>query len=648
MFSRRQLLRSTGGAAAVFGASSLIPGWARSADQGNLGIPSLTGAKFDLTIGKFPVRINGRAGIATGINGTVPAPLIRFREGEEVTLNVTNTLKEDTSIHWHGLLVPFYMDGVPGVAFPGIKPGETFTYKYAVPQNGTYWYHSHSGLQEQLGHYGPIIIDPKNTDPVEYDREYILVLSDWSFENPHRVFSKLKKMSDTYNYNRRTLPDFFEDVAENGFGSAFEQRAMWGAMRMSPRDLADVSGATYTFLINGHSTADNWNAVFNPGERVRLRIINAAAMSLFNFRIPGLPMTVVQSDGLNVEPLEVDEFQIGVAETYDIIVRPNEARAFAIVAESIDRSGQAVATLAPHPGMRAEEPAIRPVPTLTMKDMGMAGHGEMQGMSNDDDEATPGMDHGSMDHSKMNHGGMRQDSKEGASGMKPTMATMSSDTNGADHSGHDMASMNAAAIKRGPGVANVAMMPLNRLDEPGIGLDDVPHRTLRYSELRSLAPNPDTRPHEREIELHLTSNMERYMWSFDGVKFSEVKAPIVFYEGERVRLTMINDTMMPHPIHLHGMFFDLVNGGGGRKPRKHTVIVKPGEKLSVDITADHVGDWAFHCHLLYHMHAGMMQVVSVLPSTDADATHTSHKGMDHDKMDHSKMNHSSMNHGEKQ
>lgn len=609
MLTRRSLMKTTFGAGTALGATSLLPAWARSAEQGNLGLPTLTGTQFDLTIDKFPVRLNGRAGMATGINGTLPGPLVRFRQGDDITVNVTNNLEEDTSIHWHGLLVPFYMDGVPGVAFPGIKPGETFTYRWNLNHSGTYWYHSHSGLQEQLGHYGPLIIDPETPDPFEYDREYVLVLSDWSFESPHRIFSKLKKMSDAYNYNQRTLPDFLEDASDQSLGAALNQRMMWGAMRMSPRDLSDVTGATYTYLINGHATADNWNAVFVPGEKIRLRIINASAMTLFNFRIPGLPMKVVAADGLNLQPIETDEFQIGVAETYDVIVAPETSDAFALIAESIDRSGQAVATLAPRAGMRATVPVLRPVPTLTMADMGMAGHGDMAGMDMSTSKDMPGMDHGAMGD------------------------TLNAQPADMDHSAHGIGSAPAPQITRGPGVANLAMMPMSRLDEPGIGLNDQPHRTLRYSQLRSKDANPDLRLPEREIELHLTSNMERYMWSFDGVKFSEVTEPIKFYEGERVRLTMINDTMMPHPIHLHGMFFDLVNGGGHHKPRKHTVIVKPGEKLSVDITANHVGDWAFHCHLLFHMHAGMMQVVSVIGADDASM----HGKMDHDGMDHGAM-----------
>jgi len=640
MLSRRQFIHTTAQGALMLGMSSLLPGWALGASDGNTGLSKETATTFNLEIGKFPVRLGGRVGEAIGMNGTLPAPLLRFREGDDITLNVTNTLDEDTSVHWHGLLVPFQMDGVPGVTFPGIRPGETFTYKYAVPQSGTYWYHSHSGLQEQLGHYGPMIIDSKGADPVEYDREYVLVLSDWTFTSPYRIFDELKKMSDTLNYQKRTVPDFLRDVQERGLDAAWSDRAMWGAMRMSPRDLADVAGEDYTYLINGHATADNWNGIFRAGERVRLRIINASAMTIFNVRIPDLPMTIVAADGLNVQPLEVDEFQMGVAETYDVIIEPKADKAYAFVAESIDRSGQVVATFGPRAGMRADAPALRPVPTLTMKDMGM-DHG--------------GMDHGSMGEAEMkdmDHSGHAMPAQD-------------------EHAGHAMSGMDhgdlqggwpveTKIIERGPGVANVAMMPMSRLDEPGLGLENVGHRVMRYSQLRSLDRNPDLRAPEREMEIHLTSNMERYMWSFDGVRFSDIEAPIVFHEGERLRVTLINNTMMPHPIHLHGMFFELVNGGGDYAPRKHTVIVKPGEKLSFDVSADHVGDWAFHCHLIYHMHAGMMQVVSVLPDKERAAKakmdrmhaghmadgHMDHGNMNDEGMRDSNMDHGAMNHGD--
>ncbi|MAK60059.1 MAG: copper-binding protein [Ponticaulis sp.] len=636
MISRRRFLNYGSGTALALGAGQFLPGWAQSAGHDHHSMQANVAKSFDLTVDEFPITLGGRQGRAIGVNGTVPGPLIRFREGDDVTIHVDNRLDVDTSIHWHGLLVPFHMDGVPGVSFPGIRGRDSFTYKFSVPQSGTYWYHSHSGFQEQIGHFGPIIIDPKGKDPVAYDREYVMLLSDWSFESPERIFSKLKKVSHTYNFQERTVPDFLEDMGENGLSETLSDRAMWGDMRMSPRDISDVTGATYQYLINGHTTSDNWNGLFEPGERVRLRVINASAMTIFNVRIPGLPMTVVQSDGLNVQPLETDEFQIGVAETYDVIVEPKGTGPYAFVAESIDRSGQVVATLSDRAGARASEPEMRPVPTLTMRDMGM-DHGSHGGMD---------MDHSG--HSGHAMPAMASDDHSGHSGH--AMPAMASD----DHSGHSMAQtadwpVEKPHLETGPGVANINMMPLSRLDEPGLGLEDVPHRVMTYSQLRSLERNPDPRAPDREIEIHLTSNMERYMWSFDGVRFSEVKAPLTFREGERVRVTLVNNTMMTHPIHLHGMFFELNNGGGMHRPRKHTVNVKPAEKLSFDVSADHVGDWAFHCHLLYHMAAGMMQVVSILPDaagaarrdkvleqSDHQMDHSQHK-MDHSKhqMDHS-------------
>ncbi|MCI0517791.1 MAG: copper resistance system multicopper oxidase, partial [Woeseiaceae bacterium] len=478
----------------------------------------------------------------------------------------------DSSIHWHGLILPANMDGVPGISFDGIRPGETFRYEFDLAQNGTYWYHSHSGFQEQTGVYGPIIIYPEGEDPVDYDREYVVLLSDWSFEDPARIFANLKKMPEYYNYRRRTIADLFADARDNGWKATLSDRKMWGDMRMSPTDIADVTAATYTFLMNGHDASANWTALFAPGERVRLRFINGSAMSFFNVRIPDLDMRVVQADGIDVEPVTVHEFQIGVAETYDVVVEPVE-RAYTIFAESMDRSGYVSGTLAPAAGMRAEIPALREPPLLTMADMGMA-HG-------DTDSADGAMDHNNMDHGSM-------------------------------HNGMQMPAAQPHDHLQGAGVDNVPDQTRNLLAEPGLGLAGLDHRVLTSADLRSLLPNRDTRKPERTLELHLTGNMHRYMWSFDGQKFSEVDGPVLFNYGERLRLTLVNETMMSHPIHLHGMFVELVNGNGRYNPRKHTVVLKPAEKLSVDITVDAPGNWAFHCHLLYHMVAGMMRMVSVV------------------------------------
>jgi CopA family copper-resistance protein len=536
-----------------------------------------------LLIAKASFSIAGRVAAVTAINGSLPGPLLRFREGDTATLRITNRLDENTSLHWHGVLVPAGMDGVPGVSFSGIKPGETFTYRFPVRQNGTYWYHSHSGMQEPSGVYGPLIIDPAEQEPFAYDRDYVVMLSDWSFEDPHRILAKLKEDSAYYNFQKRTLADFFRDAARRGWAATVSDRLAWGRMRMDPTDIADVTGYTYTYLINGMAPADNWTALFAPGERVRLRFINGAAMSYFDVRIPGLKMTVVQADGQNVRPTTVDEFRIAAGETYDVIVEPREDRAYTLFAEAMDRSGYARATLAPRDGMSGPLSERRPRPLRTMADMGMDGNRGMPSASSEAGDtagAMPGMDMSAM--------------LQGAQGGRDDAAMM---MHGPDH--------------HGPGNAMVAMMPVNRLDEPGTGLERGGARVLVYADLRNVEPGYDERIPGREIELHITGNMERYMWSFDGKEYAEAREPIPFTYGERLRITFVNDTMMDHPIHLHGMWMELDNGAGAHRPRKHTVSVKPGERLSVMVTANAPGKWAFHCHLFYHMVLGMFRVVSV-------------------------------------
>lgn len=558
-FDRRQLLRAALVAGAGLSVPGLIPAWARSGTPGLVpDMPTLSGEEIALTVGHGRFTVGGRTAHAVTINGTIPAPLIRLKEGQNVRIAVTNTLNEDTSIHWHGVLLPFQMDGVPGVSFPGIRAGETFVYEFPVRHAGTFWYHSHSGMQEQLGHYGPLVFDPAGSDPVQYDREHVVVLSDWSFMHPHRILQKLKKEAGYFNYQRQTLAGLFGDGNPEEKMSLAD-RLMWKRMRMDPTDIADVTAPTYTYLINGHGPTENWTGLFRPNERVRLRFINASAMTVFNVRIPDLSMTVVNADGNDVRPVDVDELQISVAETYDVIVQPTEDRAFTLVAESVDRSGMVRATLAPRPGMTASVPPLRPRPTLGMNDMGMA-----------------------MDH------------EFGAMNMRDK-------------------SLAPPGMQVGPGVDMIAMNPQDSAGKRGLGLENVEHRVLVYTDLVALKPNPDPRPPSRSLEIHLTGNMERFMWSFDGRKFSEVVEPIRFSRDERVRVTLVNDTMMQHPIHLHGHFFEVVNGHAGHHPMKHTVNVLPGTKIAFDLTADNPGDWAFHCHLLFHMHTGMFNVVTVRP-----------------------------------
>ncbi len=578
MISRRRFLGQSAALSAAFGLGRVLPAYAmlpssRPYTHGE------TSRKFDLTIGDATIRIGEDLARATAINGTVPGPLIRFREGDNAILHVRNELTEDTSIHWHGVLLPPEMDGVPGVSFAGIAPGETFTYRFPLQQSGTYWYHSHSGFQEQTGVYGPLIIDPAGPESIEYDREYIVMLGDWTFEDPNDVMAKLKKMSGYYNFQRRTLGDFFRNP------DARADRLRWGRMRMDATDIADVTGYTYTYLINGMPPSANWTALFAPGERVRLRFINAGAATYFDIRIPGLEMTVVQADGQNVQPVIVDEFRIAIAETYDVIVQPTDDRAYTIFAETMDRSGFASGTLAPRDGMRAAIPERRSRPVRSMADMGM----DMSEM----DMAAGEMETEAVEHA--GNGNMQMPGMEvsGAEGWPPAPVAHGPDRHGAGNSA-------------------VAMMSRSRLHEPGVGLEDAGHRVLVYTDLRSVTPNHDSREPTREIELHLTGNMERYMWSFDGKKYSQAKTPIEFEYGERLRLTFVNDTMMEHPIHLHGMWMELDNGAGMQRPRKHTVNVKPAERLSVLVTPDIVGKWALHCHILYHMEAGMFRVLEVV------------------------------------
>ncbi len=586
--NRRKFLNVSTGAAGFVGLSAAVPAWARGGNmQGGLirqGFDEVSGANIDLTIGDGMRVVQGRRGHTIAVNGSVPGPLVRLKEGQSVKLNVTNNLDEDSSVHWHGLLVPFQFDGVPGVSFPGIKPGQTFTYDMpALRQSGTYWWHSHSGLQEQAGHYGPIIVDPAASDPVQADRDYVLLLSEFTPMHPHTIMAKLKKGEGYFNYQQRTLTDDYPLTGEN--------RRMWAKMRMMPTDILDVTGATYTYLANGRGPKEGLEYLFNRGERVRIRIINGSAMTFFNVRIPGVKFWVVGADGKNVRPVEVEEFQIGTAETYDIVVEPN-GEAHSIVAESMDRSGMAVATLASRPGAMAPVPALRDPPLLTMADMGMSG-----------------MDHGAgeagnMDHSTMSHGPAESGSE----------MDMGSDDSGMAMGGMNMrdTSMLPPDVKVGPGLDMVSMNAADRMGDPGIGLDKVPHKVLNYKDLISLEPNKDKRNPSRQMEIHLTGNMERYMWSFDGKKFAAVSdEPIRFAYNERVRVKLVNDTMMAHPIHLHGHFFELVNGHDGHQPLKHTVIVQPGGSATFDLTADEAGDWAFHCHLLYHMHSGMFQIVTV-------------------------------------
>ncbi|MEW6330491.1 MAG: copper resistance system multicopper oxidase [Pseudomonadota bacterium] len=573
---RRRFIQGLAAGGVLLGVSPwLRPAWAQVTDTATGSAPVLSGTEFDLTIAETPVNFTGSPRLATTINGSIPAPTLRWREGDTVTLRVTNRLPVDSSIHWHGILLPYQMDGVPGISFKGIAPGETFTYRFKVQQTGTYWYHSHSGMQEQTGMYGAIVIVPARGEPIRADRDYIVQLSDWTDEDPMRVFAKLKMQSDYYNFNQPTAVDFFRDAASDGVSAAMAKRRMWQQMRMNPTDLADISGYTYTYLMNGITPAGNWTGLFRPGEKIRLRFINSGAMTFFDVRIPGLKMTVVQADGQNVDPVTVDEIRLGVAETYDVIVQPKDD-AYTIFAQSMDRSGFARGTLAVRAGMTAAVPATDAPEPLTMGDM----MGDMGG------------DMGGMDHSA--HGGMAM-----------------------DHSQHAMGGMAMGAVRvrhakteYGPSVDMRVDTPRTNLDDPGIGLRNNDRRVLTYADLHTIGGAHDKRSAGRDIELHLTGNMERYSWSFDGLEFGR-STPVHFRHGEQLRVILVNDTMMTHPMHMHGMWSELESPDGKFQVRKHVINVQPAQRVSFLVSADALGRWAWHCHLLLHMDAGMFREIVV-------------------------------------
>jgi CopA family copper-resistance protein len=590
--SRRRFLQSVGAGVFVIGASRDLA-WGQSTTQS-----VLSGTEFDLQIGATTVNYTGKSRAATVVNGQVPAPLLRWREGDTVTLRVSNRLPARSSIHWHGMIVPADMDGVPGLSFAGIESGQTYVYRFKVNQYGTYWYHSHSRFQEQTGLYGPIVIEPKRGERHRTQCDYVILLSDWTDMDPEHLFATLKKQSDYFNFSKRTAGDFLEDVRKQGWDATLADRRMWGQMRMNPTDLLDVSGYTYTYLMNGVTPAENWTGLFTRGEKVRLRFINGSAMSFFDVRIPGLQLTVVAADGQDVEPITVDEFRIGTAETYDIIVEPKDDRAYTIFAQAMDRSGYARGTLAPRAGVEAEIPPLDSRALLTMSDMGMS-HG------------TSGM-HG------MNHGQVQEKEAAGAHaehGSKPAQETGSA----ADHAAMGHTSHEAAAPTVEPRhapseyrstVDSRAEQASMRLDDPGIGLRDNGRRVLTYADLHTIGGPIDRRDPGREIELHLTGHMERFIWSFNGQKFSEAE-PLRFNHGERLRITLVNDSMMTHPIHLHGMWSEVETPTGEFQVRKHTITVNPAQRISYAVTADALGRWAYHCHLLYHMEAGMFREVEV-------------------------------------
>ena len=618
MPSRRRFVQGLAAGGAIAGLG-LWPraSWAQTAQT----MPTLRGTEFDLSIGETLVNYTGSTRPAVTINGTVPGPLLRWKQGTTVTLRVRNELPRgsihgpDTSIHWHGILLPANMDGVPGMSFDGIRPGESYLYRFDVKQAGTYWYHSHSGFQEQGGMYGPLVIDPDGPDPIASDRDYVVMLSDWTDMNPAKLFARLKKMASHDNVYQRTVGDFMRDAERNGLPATIADRKMWGQMRMTPTDLSDVNGQTYTYLLNGTTALGNWTGVFAPGDKVRLRLINGSAMTYFDVRIPGLKLTVVAADGQPVHPVTVDELRIGAAETFDVIVQPSGQDAYTLFAQDSARTGYVSGTLAVREGLRAPIPPLDPRPILSMADM---GHGDM---------------HAGHDMSAM-------ETPQPAPAADPHAGHAMPGTNPAapiaadPHAGHDM-SANAGAMAgmdhgngatpdmggggmqthpasetNNPLVDMQTMAPTPKLDDPGIGLRNNGRRVLTYADLRSTFADPDGRDPGRTVELHLTGHMEKFAWSFDGLKFAQAE-PLRMTYGERLRIVLVNDTMMSHPIHLHGMWSDVEDADGNFQVRKHTVDMPPGSKRSYRVRADALGRWAYHCHLFFHMESGMFREVQV-------------------------------------
>ncbi len=596
--SRRRFVRGLAAGGVLAGLSAVTWAGVSGSASSHSGKPTeLSGTAIDLVIAETPVNFTGTTRTAITINGLLPGPTLRLREGDTVTIRVTNKLKESTSIHWHGIILPFQMDGVPGISFPGIAPGETFTYRFSLEQSGTYWYHSHSGMQELMGMYGALIIEPREADIIRADRDHVMLLTDWIDSDPMRAFEKLKAQGDIYNLNRATAGDFLRDASKSGMSEAINKRKMWNQMRMSSSDLADLSSSVLTYLTNGTTPEGNWTGLFNPGERVRLRFINGAGNTFYDVRIPGLKLTVVQTDGVNIEPVTVDEFRFGPGQTYDVLVQPKDD-AYTVFAQTMDRTGYARGTLATRRGLSAPVPDLDALQLLTMADMmGSMGQGEMAGMAGMDHSKMSGMSTMSMPMTGMNHGGMAMDHRAHTAASGNPLAKPSQ-------------TVRHAKTEYGASTDMRVDMPRTNLDDPGIGLRQNGRRVLTLSDLHTIGGPLDPRGAEREIELHLTGNMDRYTWSLDGLEFGKSR-PVHFRYGERVRMILQNDTMMTHPMHLHGMWSELETAEGQFQARLHTIPIQPAQRISFLVTADALGRWAWHCHLMFHMDAGMFREVVV-------------------------------------
>lgn len=585
--SRRRFVQGLAAGGIVAGLGAAGPALPASAARPRLAAAPavIHSPRVLLSIGESAADFTGRPRPAITVNGSLPAPILRWREGQTVDIQVRNTLaRHPTSIHWHGLLLPANMDGVPGMSFNGIAPGHAHRYRFTLRQSGTYWYHSHSMFQEQAGLYGALIIDPASPPPYTFDREHVVLLSDWTDLDPGALFRRMKTFPGHDNHYRRTVPDFLRDARRDGWSAALADRGMWGRMRMTPTDISDINAHTYTYLMNGTAPAGNWTGLFRRGEKVLLRFINGASMTYFDVRIPGLKMTVVAADGQYIHPVSIDEFRIAPAETFDVLVEPSGQDAYTVFCQDMGRTGFAAGTLAVRHGLQAAVPDRDRRPLLTMADMG-----HDHGMGQDSDGHASPLDHGA-------HAGHANPDAHALHALQGNAA--------AQGTGHPAAPRGTPLVD----MRSNATRP--RLDDPGIGLRDTGRTVLTYAAMRSLFDDPDGREPGREIELHLTGHMEKFAWSFDGIPFTHAE-PLRLRYGERVRIVLVNDTMMQHPIHLHGLWSDVEDDHGRFHLRKHTVDMPPGTRRSYRVRADALGRWAFHCHLLYHMEAGMMREVRI-------------------------------------
>ncbi len=525
---------------------------------------------YEFDIEKQMLNKTGTPTMGMTVGGGTPGPVIVATEGDLLRVTFHNTMDVQTSIHWHGILLPNEQDGVPILTTSPIAAGASHTFEYPIIQSGTYWYHSHTGLQEQRGVYGAMVLHPKPAmakHETEKPDEHVVVFSDWSDEDPKHILANLKKDGDYYALKKGSVQSW-AGVLANG-RAAIKNRLEGAWSRMGPMDISDIGYDA--FLANGKSSVDL--GVAEGGQTVKLRMVNAAASSYFNIEFSGGPMTIIATDGVDIVPIKVKRLRLAVAETYDVLVTLPMDMAYELRATSEDGTGFASAWLG--------EGHKMPAPDIPRPNLYLSGHDmmDMANMNNDMDHDMDSMDmdEPEMDHTEMDH----------------------------EEMGHDMSSMNMTKASA----------------------DVIAHMT-DYKAVRSPVDTSLPQTNLRTVNLSLTGNMERYVWSFNNNILSKADS-IKIKKGETVRFVLKNETMMHHPLHLHGHFFRVLNGQGKFSPLKHTVNVPPMETVTIEFAANEEKDWFFHCHNLYHMMGGMARVVSYVNSTNY--TDERRRQLSHDK-----------------